>query len=537
MLRLLFASILLLSFIAFVISAPCSGRIYYQKQGSYDIHWSDVSTSNSGFSQSGSSSQALIASSECAGTISAYNNVLCCATSNDIRCWNTTAETPFPYDLDVGLPSSACAPYDVRVSLEANTVLLASDSGTHMLRFQHFWADGTGSWQRLTSTQDHGWNIINLPSGPFFHVLPGIETQVIRIPASTRQQQQNIPTVSVVRSVAHIANETFALHGSPTSTIIRWVEDGINGAHTVNTLTGLAYSAKLADAYSVGSCPYFIVYSPNGTVSFAESLTATMHTVDGSLGSSITSLAFAKGLSADVGPLSAPVYDESNGANASPNASPNSNKGKPPKAPKPPKSSNPNASPNSHCRGRRPGVLFECINGTWTSNTSVIVESIVVSSRIVIWSNFTASGLILEGLESSVTVNGCAMINGSITMVLNEDEFKSLGNSTATVLTVIGCPSGSNFSQVNLIVEAPTQSCDKFEYGLGQEQTGSQTQLTALFTLDMGGCKNKQNLTIILAVCIPVGVIALAVAIIIILAACSSTFRTQFRPFAKKNTY
>lgn len=548
MLRLLSASILLLTCIATAASAPCSGRLYYQTQGSYDIHWSDVSTSNSGFSRSGSSSQALLSSSACAGTISAYNNVLCCATSSDIRCWNTTAETPVPYDLGVSLPSSVSAPYDVRVSLEANTVLLAAASGSHVLRFQHFWADGTGSWQRLSSTQDHGWNILNLASGPFFHVLPGIETQVTRIPASTLQQQANIPTVSVVQSVAHIGNESFGLHGSPTSSIIRWVEDGINTAHTVNTLSGSVYVAnqtKLTDAYSVGSCPYFIIYSTNGSVSFAESLTATAHKIDGSLASSVTSLAFAKTSSDDDAPSPSPKSDDDSPAmnrHGRPSgwpwwypyySTPRAETSNPTSAAVP----TPDAAPNALCRGRRPTNLFDCINGTWTANVSIVADTIVVSSRVAIFSTFNVSRLVLEGLESSVTVHGCAALNGSITMALTEDELKTINGSARTVLSVNGCASGSNFSQVNLIVEAPTKSCDQFDYGLRQEQTGTQTNLVALFQLDMGGCKNNKNLTIILAICIPVGVILIAVAVIVVLSLCSSTFRTHFRPFAKKNTY
>lgn len=439
------------------------------------------------------------------------------------------------------------------MSLETKTILLGSSSGTRVFTFDHFWADGTGTWKVVDSTQGRDWNIIKLPSGPFFHVLSGIQTQIVRIPAATLTQQTNIPTATVVQSVAHIGTESFALVNAPYgpwASVIRWVEDGVNTQHRPTTLSASIYrgsQTKFADAYSVGSCPYFIIYTAGGSVKFAKTITATAYEVNGDLNDDddddrrdfnhhddddddddgdgdITSLTFARG--------------------------PSSNSGSPPSSSSP-QSPTPDSSPSrstvvptlspssSPCSSRPPSPIssFSCVNGSWHSNQSVTVDSITVSSAVTVASNLTTKAIIYNGLSSSVTVSGCASVNGTLTLYLTQEEMESLRNTSVPLLTANGCANSVLKGKILLTVVGPKKSCEKFEYGLSEQQTGSQYQLVALMNLDMGGCKNSKSVALIIGICVPIGVVFLVVLGVVLAAIFSSSFRTKFRPYAKKNTY
>lgn len=508
------------------ISAPCSGRAYFQSGSFGEIGWADVSTSDSGFTRPSPASRRLPSSNRCEGSISASENVVCCPTSNDIRCWNTSGTSVgSPSDLGVGLPSSLSSPLHLRISLEAKTIVLGSSSGSRAFIFDNFWGDGTGTWHNVDSTSDHGWNIIKLPSGPFFHVLTGNDSRIVRIPSSTLTPYSDITTSHTVQSLAHIGTESFGLLGDSgtSASIIRWVEDGTNTQLTAQTITGAIYSAddvRLTDAYSVGGCPYFLIYSSNGTVSFAESTTAATHTVDGTLSSSIVALAFARTISNGAGPpenvpVTAPSPSPSSLINSPGNAS------SPTTCPNPP-------SPISS---------FRCISGIWTSTEAVSESSLTISSGVIVSANLTADNLIFNGLQSNIAITGCVNVKGSVTLHLTAAEIQSLNRTSAILLSIDGCPNNANLSKIELIVDGPVNKCDTLGYGLSQEQVGTQIRLVALLNLDLGKCKNDNTNTIIIAICVPVGVILLVTIGIVIAAVCSSRFRTKFRPFAKKTTY
>lgn len=532
--------LVLACFLSSTLSAPCSGRLFYQTESSNEISWADVSTTTLGFAPNTGS--ALESSSECIGGIASFADVLCCPIANDIRCWNTSIENSTHYDLGHGLPPGITSPYSLRINLDIKKLLIGSNNRVHLLSFTNFWNDGTGQWSALASTSGRGWNLLSLATGPFYHLLYGSDSKIVRFNAVPLEVTQVLPTtagvpLATVNSVAAIGNESWAITGS-LGTLFRWIEDGTaNPAPSVAVPTTDTYAGyNLSSADSVGNCPYFLLYNPYGSVIFASSVTASASIVPGVLSGSIAKIAFAQSPPGfvippleDVVPLVRPIpFIPVPTTEAIPESPPTVTAVEP-TAPAP---------PPIDCTSRRPEPKdsFTCINGTWTANASLSAPQVTVSSPIVIASNFTANNVTYIGINSSITVYGCANINGTLNVELTAEDVRRLNKTAVALLTSFGCINSTNFSLIPINVKGPTQGCDKISYSTKQEGSSTTTSLVLIMGIERNPCKSNRN-AIIIGTSVSAGVVLLAAVGLAIAASCSSSVRTIFRPYSKKRTY
>lgn len=517
------------------LSAPCGGRIFYQTQDLSKIQWADVSTTTTGFTPSDGSS--LQGSGACKGGIASFAEVVCCPTNTDIRCWNSSVSSPTFYDLSVGLPVLTYPPYSLRINLELKQLLLGSLNRVHTLTYANYWDDDSNPpFELLASTSGRAWNIINISGVPFYNLLYNEDSQVIRSRSLAAGGDTGKPvlTGASVASLSNIGTECFGTL-STTGTLFRWIEDG--STTSVPSLSLPAGSAtyagyNLTAAYSVNACPYVILYSGSGTVTFVQSATVTPTTIDGSLDASVSFLAFAT--SPDTSPVIPPpiptIFPEP--PVAAPIAVPVEapvevpiTVPEPVVVPPPKNCTTPPPQPSSS---------FNCTNGTWVSISPIVAPTVVVSGSVVILSNLTVNDILLVGLNSNISISGCVSINGSLTLQLTAEDLKSLKNSTVTLLNYSGCSSSTNLSAVPLNVIAPTKGCDKVSIS----STGdSPTTLVAIVTFSQDPCKSGRNKPLIIGVSAAAGAVALGALAIALAATLSTSCREKIRPFSRRREY
>lgn len=530
--RIFVGLILLSCTLTSILSAPCSGRLFYQSQDSFAIKWADVSNDDAGFISSGGSP--LQSSTACVGGVASFGEVVCCPLNAKIRCWNGSDTYGSSYMLQAAFPSSAEAPYSLRINLDLKQVLLGSRYQVHTLTYANYWDDNSNpSWVLLASTSGRAWNIIPIAGVPFYHLIYLEQLQILRF-NGTADTGKPIVTAGAVQSLTNINTESFALL-STTGSLMRWIEDGSTTAPPIATIpqaTMTYANYNLTSAYHVGSCPYIILYSSSGVVTFAATTTATPSTVSGNIDSSVTFMTFA--LSPDVSgvvppplpppeePVSVPI--------TVPVAAP-----EPTFAPEP--ISVPVAEPPSrNCTTPppQPSNSFNCSNGVWVSNSSVTAPTIVASGSVVILSNLTVDNIVILGLNSNISVAGCVSINGSLTLQLTQEDLKSLTNKTVTLLNYAGCASATNLSAIPLNVVAPTKGCEKVSIATSGD---SPTTLVAIVSFNNDPCKSTRNKPLIIGVSVAAGAVALGALGFALLVTCSSTVRQKVRPFSRPRQY
>lgn len=533
MCRILVTLSLLLLLSAVASGAPCAGRLFYQTQDSKKISW--VAVSSTGSNLTSDSASTLASSASCTGGMGSYASVVCCPTNADIRCWDTSLATPTHYDLGVGLPSSITPPYDLRLNTDVNRLLLGSRYIVSYLQFSNSWNNGTGTWDTLQSTSGPSWNILNLNNSPFYHVLFQQESKIVRINGQQTMLGNSLVTATSVQSVTSIGTESFAV--LTTGALLRWIEDGSATAVPAPTTpsTTLYAGYNLTGAYSVDSCPYYILYSSSGDVVFGSSGATSTMTSIGTLASSVTYLVFgASGIpatpTAPVAPAPVPVIVPEAGPVAAPMEAPVAEMPVAAFVPTP---------PPSNCRTPppQPAESFNCINGTWTSNSSVTAPQVIVTGYTVFSSNLTVTNLTILGLQSSVVVYGCAAINGTLSLNLTEADLQTLSKISINLLSVYGCTSSANLSTIPIAVNAPTKGCDKLTYTLGTDDSHTATTLTMIVSLQTDPCKNPRSKAVIIGSSVAAGAVVLGAAGLALAVSCSTRVRSVFRPFAKGRPY
>ena len=139
------------------------------------------------------------------------------------------------------------------------------------------------------------------------------------------------------------------------------------------------------------------------------------------------------------------------------------------------------------CTLPSPGPSFVCIDGAWTSYSSINQSTITVSSPTIINGNLTTSTIIISDLGASINVTGC--INASIvTIVLTDADIALLESKHGKTLTrqLLTQPS----SCPTLVLESVNvnndgvHSCKKIKTSQVENSSG----LVATFTLDSSRC-------------------------------------------------
>jgi hypothetical protein len=164
-------------------------------------------------------------------------------------------------------------------------------------------------------------------------------------------------------------------------------------------------------------------------------------------------------------------------------------------------------SPTQPCPQPQPGPTFECINGHWQSDVTVVQPVIILpgSGQIIVNGNLTVNqSIIFSGPESTVVVNGCAFITSPITIVLTEGDLDRVGGSRE-LISQSGCINATDLSASSVSVLTPSGSCRTVTL----RNVGSPNSLTVLFDVSTKGCSKKTNVVAII-VPVVVGVIVIA---------------------------
>jgi hypothetical protein len=164
--------------------------------------------------------------------------------------------------------------------------------------------------------------------------------------------------------------------------------------------------------------------------------------------------------------------------------------------------------PTQPCPQPQPGPTFECIDGHWQSDVTVVQPVIILpgSGQIIVNGNLTVNqSVTFNGPDSTVVVNGCAFITGPISIVLTESDLERLGGSTRELMSQSGCINATDLSASGVTVLTPSGSCRTVTL----RNVGSPSSLAVLFDVSTKGCSKKTN---VVAIVVPVvvGVIIIA---------------------------
>lgn len=154
--------------------------------------------------------------------------------------------------------------------------------------------------------------------------------------------------------------------------------------------------------------------------------------------------------------------------------------------------------PSSPCTGSAPSPSFACINGVWTSNTSVETPTFVIpgSTQIVhISGNLTTSTIQMPGVGSLIIVHGCIYNLTNIFVTLTLEDIKKIEKSTGKSLTQSlivsdsdgNCPSGSTkLSTVGISSNQQKFGCKRVK--VEKATSSNSKQLSGIFIVSSSRC-------------------------------------------------
>ena len=190
-------------------------------------------------------------------------------------------------------------------------------------------------------------------------------------------------------------------------------------------------------------------------------------------------------------------------------------------------------SPNFTCPFPPPSSSFICNNGTWTSNSSSVSDTVIFippSYHVVIAGNFTGKSITIMGFNASLTLDGCLLPNGTrirIVIQVSPEEMEGLvlaKKLNRTILTTSpACEGASDVSKVELVVDQKKKDCKRVEVSNAGSGSG---KLVATFTIDKSRC----NIWWIVLASV-LGGIVLLILIVVLAVTFSPTLKRKVRPF------
>ena len=161
----------------------------------------------------------------------------------------------------------------------------------------------------------------------------------------------------------------------------------------------------------------------------------------------------------------------------------------------------------------RPSLEFVCINGVWTAQ-SVNSTTLVIPSgagNIVVTGNVTSTSIVINGIGTTVIIDGCATNLTNIVVEIDAEEIAKLGSKL--IQELLNLKNGQNctdLANVGVSTLVKGSSCKKVK----ANKVFSGNTLSAAFTVDTSGC-NKWWIILVSVICgvVVIGVIAAVVAI------------------------
>lgn len=183
----------------------------------------------------------------------------------------------------------------------------------------------------------------------------------------------------------------------------------------------------------------------------------------------------------------------------------------------------------------RPGPAFTCIQGVWTA-ASVNETTLTVPSgagTVVVIGEFTPETVLIQGIGSSLQIDGCATNLTSVSVQVDPAQIETLGSSkTLQTLIVTSSTSGNcttDLNNVNLIVSSKSSGCKKVKAQKVVSSDG--TTMGAYFTLDKSGCSNTWWIILVSVIC---GIVFIGVVIFALLAVLWKPLRVKIRPYSNR---
>lgn len=193
----------------------------------------------------------------------------------------------------------------------------------------------------------------------------------------------------------------------------------------------------------------------------------------------------------------------------------------------------PVSSPSSCTIATPPPPGFICVGNTWISNSSINTPTLTVpggSVHVVINGSLSTSTIIFGGLNSSLTINGCANNLTSVTIQVSDDDLKKFGSKEKLLQLISYASSNSScrsLTTTQLSVSVIGKSCRSLKV----TKVSSDGSLSGLFKLDSSRC----NTWWIVLVSVLGGVIVLGVILVVLLAIFVPSVRKTIRPFSSRN--
>lgn len=179
-----------------------------------------------------------------------------------------------------------------------------------------------------------------------------------------------------------------------------------------------------------------------------------------------------------------------------------------------------------------PTSSFVCINGNWISTAPITTPTIVIpsgSTQTIVNSDIGSEAIVINGLGSTIILNGCANNLTHIEVSLTPEDIKQLGSTKNQTLLVYASANASciNITAILVTTKVRGSTCRDVKV----EKSTSNGQLSGFFTVT----KNRCNTWWIILVSVVAGVVVLFIFVVILLAVCVPSFRNCFRPYAKRS--
>lgn len=176
----------------------------------------------------------------------------------------------------------------------------------------------------------------------------------------------------------------------------------------------------------------------------------------------------------------------------------------------------------------RPSTDFTCVYGVWTASSTNATTIVIPSGAgtVVVTGNLTSTGVVIQGLGSSINVTGTVANLTHITIELSQSQAESIGSSSV-LQVLLNTGNSSDLSSVTVSSKV-TSGCKKVK--AEKTVTNGGATLGAYLTLDKSGC----NTWWIIVVAVVAGVVVIGVSIIILLAIFNKSCREKMRPYSSR---
>lgn len=146
------------------------------------------------------------------------------------------------------------------------------------------------------------------------------------------------------------------------------------------------------------------------------------------------------------------------------------------------------STPSTCPASTQPGPSFICVDGRWITTITVTtpVFTVPAGSTEVVVTNITSSSIVIQGVGSTLIINGCASNLTKVTIELTQEEVKKLGSKVVQQLIIANTSSSScvNLGGVGVDLKVSGSGCRKVKV----DKIVSATTLSAAFNISSSAC-------------------------------------------------